>query len=400
MRIVLAALLVTIASCAVTGDDYDPAGERAAAQGKADGPAVPKKKWTFLFYGAGDNNLGDEVIGAVENMEAVGSTADVNLLAFYDHPALGAARVYLEKDADLTKISSPGISQLGVVDSGNPHTLIDFSVWAINTYPADHYALIIDGHGGGSPQQIAFDDSSQHAMSLADLWQATDYIRQRTHQPLALLGGDTCLTQTVEQAVELHEDVDSIAMSQNVDYGWDYTAIVSGLVAKPEQSTQEFSTAMVKAYGDHLAAMPSLTMAALDTKSMLDVEAGLSLMGDALHDFAARSPEARQQVAEAIAAAYRPEYGTDFVDLRNLTSLLAQHTQDADIAYVAGELDTLAQKATYASYISPDIAARSHGLSVFLPQTLTEDTLAGYRTSKLAHDSTWDEFVAWWNGLQ
>jgi hypothetical protein len=398
-RILPAALATCIIGCAVSADEYDPAGERAAAQGKADGPGIPTKKWTFVFYGAGDNNLGDEIAAAVEHMEAVGSTADVNLIAFYDHTTKGAARVYLEKDPDETSIHSPGILQLGAVDSGIPHTLIEQMVWAISTYPAEHYALMIDGHGGGTPQIIAPDSTTRHSMTLSDLRQAVDYIHQRTRAPLDLLGGDTCLTQTVEQAVELEDAVDTIAMSQNVDYGWNYKRIAQALVDNPDMDAHALGTEMVDAYRAKYPDMPSLTMTALDTKAALDLEAGMSLLGDALRTYAESSTDARATLLGVFQSVYRPPHGVGYVDVEHLASLLRDRTNDQGIAYVAGELEALAKASTVASFISADIPT-AHGLSVYLPMALNEDVLAKYRVSRFGHESTWDDFLAWWTGLE
>lgn len=402
-RLACLSMAVFATACAVPADDaYDASAERGVMQGKADGPPVPTKKWTFLFYGAGDNNLGDEIVTAVNSLEAVGSTADVNLVAFYDHPTLGAARVYLEQDPDPSAIHSPGIMQLGgAVDSGNPHTLIDFASWAIGSFPAEHYALIIDGHGGGSPQIIAPDDHTGSSMSLADLSQATELIYQRTHKPLAILGGDTCLTQTVEQAAQLHESVELITMSQNLDYGWDYPRIANALVADADQTPRALASEMVDAYGDHYPDLTGLTMMALDTKAALDLTAGMSLLGDTLHDWAGTSLERRATLSGVFTNVYRPEGGEDYVDVTHLGAQLVAATGDADLAYVAGELDQLVRSSSVRTFLSPDVAAaHANGLSVFLPTSLTDDVLATYRVSTFAHDSTWDEFLAWWNGLQ
>jgi hypothetical protein len=158
---------------------------------------------------------------------------------------------------------------------------------------------------------------------------------------------------------------------------------------------------MVDAYGDHYPDLTGLTMMALDTKAALDLTAGMSLLGDTLHDWAGTSLERRATLSGVFTNVYRPEGGEDYVDVTHLGAQLVAATGDADLAYVAGELDQLVRSSSVRTFLSPDVAAaHANGLSVFLPTSLTDDVLATYRVSTFAHDSTWDEFLAWWNGLQ
>ncbi|HEY4056462.1 MAG TPA: clostripain-related cysteine peptidase [Kofleriaceae bacterium] len=375
-------------------DAYDPAAERDAVGGKADSP-VPTKKWTLLFYGAGDNNLGDEIVTAVNTFESVGSTQDVNFLAFYDHSTLKAARVFLEKDDDTSKITSPGIQQLGDVDSGAPSTLTSFASWAINTYPAEHYALIIDSHGGTYPQQIAFDDGSNHAMSLTDLWQAVDYIAQRTHEKLDVLAGDTCLTQTVEQAYELRLDAKRIVMSENLDYGWDYGTIAKGLVARPGQTEDDLAKAMVAAYNPPAdGSMSSVAPAHIATLAdALDGLAGV-VMSELQRD-----PSVKDQILQIASTVYRPYEGEQYADVIDLANKLIALNASPELTEAATTVKTAAQAVVRTSKHTGELDG-ANGITVFAPQTLDEDHLAEYRVSRFAHETTWDEMIAAVYGLE
>ncbi|MGD9274882.1 MAG: hypothetical protein PVI65_10965, partial [Desulfobacterales bacterium] len=53
-------------------------------QSSAAGKATNRKKITIMCYMNGDNNLTQEVLHAVDMMETVGSSADLNILVLVD----------------------------------------------------------------------------------------------------------------------------------------------------------------------------------------------------------------------------------------------------------------------------------------------------------------------------
>jgi hypothetical protein len=62
-----------------------------------------------------------------------------------------ARRYYLTQDDDLFHLHSKMVADLGEVSMADPQTLVDFATWAIKTYPADKYVLILSDHGMGWP---------------------------------------------------------------------------------------------------------------------------------------------------------------------------------------------------------------------------------------------------------
>lgn len=106
---------------------------------------MDKKKWTFMIFMAGNNNLssaGDKDLG---EMRAVGSTGDVNIVTEFDNEGDRGTNRYLVQrgGANEQRVS------LGETDSGDPKALMDFVGWAAQNYPAERYALVLWNHGGG-----------------------------------------------------------------------------------------------------------------------------------------------------------------------------------------------------------------------------------------------------------
>ena len=115
-------------------------------------------KWTFMVYLAADNDLEQFGIGDFNEMETVGSTADVQIIVQMDRsPQYDASngnwsdtrRFRVVKDVNTATISSPVVQNMGEVNMGAPQSLVEFVKWARQNYPAERYCLVLWDHGGG-----------------------------------------------------------------------------------------------------------------------------------------------------------------------------------------------------------------------------------------------------------
>lgn len=100
------------------------------------------------------------------------------------------------------------------------------------------------------------------------------------------------------------------------------------LVDRPDQTAEEFASAIVGSYAQAYPAMYGLTLSAIRTSTIEDVGAGVSLLARALRAYCESAPEHRAQVMEISQTAYRADdlNTRDFVDLRDLTQRLAAET--------------------------------------------------------------------------
>jgi len=93
------------------------------------------------------------MIPTINNMELYGSTPNVNIVVQADDYEVWGhqtRRYYITQDDDKNNITSP-LADLNTSEKnmGDPQTLVDFVNWATDKYPAEHYVLIMCGHGGG-----------------------------------------------------------------------------------------------------------------------------------------------------------------------------------------------------------------------------------------------------------
>lgn len=109
------------------------------------------KDWTFIVYIAADNDLRGFAARNIKQMAEVGSNNNINIAVQLDIRITGnkkiTRRYYIEPNKILHVNSDDPLSQK--MDSGDPRTLVSCCKWAIESYPAQNYALILWNHGTG-----------------------------------------------------------------------------------------------------------------------------------------------------------------------------------------------------------------------------------------------------------
>ncbi len=186
-----------------------------------------KTTWTIVAYMAGNNNLdysqnyNSFVIEDVQQMEVVGSTDEVNIVAVVSSLKNGGdANVYHveyhpEEVGD--NISSTLLEAWGQKDMSDPTTLKNFLELALSRYPADRYMLIIDDHGGGWRGACTDDNAGGQPMKIAEM---RDAIKNASvpgwDNKFDLIVFHACLMAAVEVAYGLREVADYMVACQFV----------------------------------------------------------------------------------------------------------------------------------------------------------------------------------------
>lgn len=179
------------------------------------------KEWTLLFYMASDNGLYQNALEDINQLES-GLQDNMNALVFIDHPSESAnpgAEVLLIKKDQSPNIISTRIKSYGPINSGDKQTLIDFTRWALNKYPADKTALTLWSHGTGwfknddfSSKYICTDNEFNSAMSVAD--GDLKYAMEQIGHHFNLLVMDACLMGSMETIAEVYPWTDYFIASQ------------------------------------------------------------------------------------------------------------------------------------------------------------------------------------------
>ncbi|MEN6428379.1 MAG: clostripain-related cysteine peptidase [Phycisphaerales bacterium] len=246
------------------------------------GHASKPKKWTVLVFLNAANNLEPCGIDDLNEMEKIGSSREVNVVVelarYYPtlksppvnggyfrnplaerHPVFyyglenepGIARYYVLQDDDEVMVHSVLKYRGPKTDAGRPESLADFGKWAIEHYPAEHYALVVWNHGAGWAG-VSYDDNTEHGMDLPGLRTAMEQICAALGEGrhVDVLDFDACLMATVEVGYELKDTVDYLVASQEVEPGdgMPYDDYLKWLVMYPSAPPECLATAMVDTY--------------------------------------------------------------------------------------------------------------------------------------------------------
>jgi len=236
--------------------------------------AVERKAWTILFFIAGDEEGIDPWSRVpIRKLEQFGSDANRWIIAHTDFhwnsggttPVTEPARRYLvEKhpgnidghDFSTLAISSPEIwRSTEETDSSARGSLHDFIGWAIERYPADHYALFVLGHSWGwrgigedynpgfaLPENPGGPAVESTMASLSEMRAAlTPYFS--AERPLELLVLDACNDGVLEVAYEFRDlaRAFSAAPTEMPYLSYDYTKSFQ----RPWRDGKELARALV-----------------------------------------------------------------------------------------------------------------------------------------------------------
>lgn len=443
-----------------------PASTKPTATSKPVSPgsvSTAKGTWLVMLYqDADDKILEEDIYTDLNEAERVGSSERVKIVAQIDRYDGGysgdgdwtsARRYYLNQDDDLKRINSKMLADLGEVNMANSKTLVDFVTWAMKSYPADKYVLILSDHGMGWPGGWTDSDPGSDYVSSSniplvsrlgdqiysnELDAALGQIRsQMGLDKFDLIGMDACLMSHLEVLAALQPHTRFAVASQETEpaLGWAYTGFLSQLKNNPDMSSDELSKQIVDTYitddqrivddqarqeflrqgsplGGLFGSGSSMSAAQLTrqleqtiTLTAIDMELLPNLM-DRVNDLAFIMQKVDQaEVARArnYAQSFTSVFGRDlppsYLDLGNLVQIIQKEIPDANLSSAAGRVLNALNEAVIAEKHGPKKPG-ANGISIYFPNSqMYENPIVGARSytaiaDRFAGDSLWDEFLA------
>ncbi|HWZ44505.1 MAG TPA: clostripain-related cysteine peptidase [Candidatus Saccharimonadales bacterium] len=109
-----------------------------------------KKPWTVMVYLAADNNLSNFGVDSLRQMKAV-TNRSINVVAEFDTGPMNRNKRYaFEGDGSpYGPLDENLVESLQPKDPTDPNNLAAFIKWGASEYPAEHYFVVIWGHGAG-----------------------------------------------------------------------------------------------------------------------------------------------------------------------------------------------------------------------------------------------------------
>jgi len=355
-------------------------------------------EWSFFVFLNGDNNLDSAGDQDVEEMTAAGSDEYVRVLVLQD----SAGR----NDSNTLYINRGGfeiVNDLGEVDMGDWKTLRDFGLWAVEHYPARHYALVMWNHGSGwsrraSTPPLPFkgfsnDDNGTYAgISIAngDYAKALAPIAEAAGGKLDLVGFDACLMGMYEVAKATAPFARYFVASEETEPGdgWEYDEFLPGLLANHRMSAEELARSIVDAYADSSTGNSTLSVTHLETMDALDAS---------LSEFATQLRTNASRYASIADARNRTQSfdTSDFRDLRHFAQNVAaiadapRGLKDTANALVSQLQTTVVYNRAQADFPG------AYGLAIYLP-----GRSAGVSSAYTGAGATWSTATTWDEFLQ
>ncbi len=376
--------------------------------------------WTILVYLNGDNNLEQYAIADINEMEMVGSTAEVNVVVQVDRiPGFDSSngdwndtrRYYIDKDSNTSVISSTRLDtlpELGEQNMGAESTLVNFVEWGITNYPATHYAVVVWNHGDGWYKKlfdsgfddilfkgVSFDSTSINdglGVSNGEWKRAISRITETLGRKIDLVGFDACLMQMWEVMDITDAYADYVVASEDTEgsNGWGYAEFLSALAVKPTMSVDSLGKEIVDAAvdGDAMATQSGVGLARVS---------GLT---SAVNDLACELLKATEDTA--IVDSIRLQlhvmghefYFKSHIDLYEFASLVNSDPSLPDsLRAAAGGVMAAVDSAVIHNRYQPSYSW-VRGIAVYYPDSrFTPSSDNRYEQLPVASATCWDEFI-------
>lgn len=342
------------------------------------GPVLASS-WTIMVFMNADNNLEEEAL--VDFIEMVSAplpgSADSTLkvLVQLDRvPGYASAREgYWDDWAGtmrfvlsplLAPFSNNAVQNLGEVNMGSAEALVDFVSWAMDRYPANHYALIIWDHGDGwrtinkgrrSSWKIAgYDETSGDYLYMDELQTALRILKDKGYK-IDIIVFDACLMGMVEVAYELKDFASYMVASEDLvpGEGFRYDLFLTDLVSLLRQgdvSPKDLGKLMIESYKE----TSGKTLSLIDLRRIDDMTSLLRELSDKLKDNISLAKLARRQATKF--------FDSSIMDLYSFSAFLAGWK--SPISELASSLCESIKGAVVDNY-SRD--GNSYGLSIYFP---------------------------------
>lgn len=368
------------------------------------------KEWTFMVYLDGDNNLEPESIDDFNEMAAVGSNDNVNIVLQYDRASgystasgnwTDTRRFLVQKGN--TPSSTP-LQKMGEINMGDGNSLKDFIVWAITNYPAKKYALVAWNHGGGwrirGPKAkvykaVCWDEgSNDDCLYMLEFQSAVkSALQQVSVAKLDIIAFDACLMGMVEVASDIKDVAKVMVGSEEVEpgAGWPYTPILTQLEAAPTMDAKSLSTIIVDEYNNsYKGEDASTTQGAIDLSKIDDLNGKVKTFVSAANQWS------KIKSARTATRMYSEADGYPHGDLYHfMNNIKAKGVTDPAVLSAAEDVKTAVKNAVInVKYGSS--RTNTNGLSIFFPKTKTDYNNADgsdYKNHAFTQATGWDGFL-------
>ena len=449
MTVLIAILIISLLTACFGGSVLDeetntPSEDTSTTSGENYVASGDPGTWLVMLYqDADDETLERDVFLDLNEAEIVGSSDMVTIVSQMDRYDGGfegdgdwttTKRFLVTQGYDLETIESEELDDIGETDMSDPQTLVDFAVWAMQTYPAEHYALVMSDHGMGWIGGWTDPDPYDGDMSLKEIDNALSTIVTETGiGQFDFFGFDACLMAQLETMSTIAPYAKYAAASEETEpaMGWAYAAILEDLVNNPGMTGADLAKAVVDSYvyedyritdeearvsfieenydygvdmtADELAADMSIdtTMSAFDLSQIAVLNEAMNELAIVLSNTDQSSVAAARSYSLSYTSVFDKGIPDSFIDLGSFIELVVEESGDSDVAAAAqAVLEALNNVVIGEKH--GEQRSGSTGLSFYFPNSelygmTTDEEFVSYTSiaDRFATASLWDDFLAY-----
>ena len=271
---------------------------------------------------------------------------------------------------------------------GDKKSFENFLRFCSEQYPADHQAVILWNHGGGSVAGVIFDEIYEdEALSLAELRGAFEavFALSEKNPPIELIGFDACLMATLDTAYMFRDIAKYMVASQETEpgCGWQYAGFLQALADNPGLNGAMLGKAICDTYAqgcNDIYQGGDITLSVVDLGRISPLLAAYSNFG--MEALAAACENSNILAYLGRSADSAEKYGpndkysgyTNMVDLGDLVQNAAGYLPDTAKSIT----DALANCVAYK--INGPYRSQSGGLACYYPYDLDRANFEVYRS--------------------
>lgn len=175
------------------------------------------KEWSILIYANGNNELEPEIANSKKIAEKIGSDKNVNVVMQIARESKELVKILrpfdsFEIDEDewigtrrylIENENSKLLQTLNNINMSDSQNLYDFIVWATENFPAQHYMLILGGHGYQFVGCMTdYSGELPYIMGFPEMSNAIDLVCEKLNINIDYLFLDTCYSNFIEVIYE------------------------------------------------------------------------------------------------------------------------------------------------------------------------------------------------------
>lgn len=348
--------------------------------------------WMIMVYLAADDVLSDFAVGSLQQLrQLAGEDADVIVAAQFDaNGQQNIPRLIFNHHTDRNRaIRHYKKDEIAAdTDMADPAALRDFINWAYEQHKANHYCLVLWGHG---PELLTSDypvlpngKKAKKFLTPCDIKQALAATKlKRDDRKFEIVAIDACNMSMMELACEIPSYAEFLVASQeevpDFSFPYDKLSVFGNRHTREdiERTCREIPCRYIDAYQDYIFTRAkqteSITLSSFSLKNAETVTQLLGQLSDAFlkagHDNKKRQAimDARANTKDFVAGLYVDLY--DFCERLN-SELFSRNIADEKLRLTCEQMrDALQARGEDAFILENKVAydQRCHGVSIYFP---------------------------------